>query len=390
MNAKSAARSEGSRLNLFYILYVLSNYTDENHPMSAAQIKERADAEFAYTSLSAAVISIDTVKRTLEELTDKIFSPGKPRMDLENKFGFAVYCVMKKGGSYTEYFAPQGTQPPKKYYYFENNLKSAELLTLKDAVETYSYFSEEDITELIRKLVKLRPQSFPCGQYYDIAGEERDEDSLLLMNIEELNRIISNHNHAKICYCYYNMEKKLVPRPGYPKEVEPQHLMWSNGYYYLLVYSEKYHGTISMRVDRITDIEELEVKSEKRADNFNPVAYRHEHPIMFGGEKQRITMLCRGTEKNYIMNMIIDVFGKNAVILPVDSAYLLKTLGHDREFYEKQGITWIKVIVESTIGGVELWATQYCNDCIIISPKELRERVRMRLESGMENYTDKA
>lgn len=386
MNAKNTAKPESSRLNLFYILYVLSVFTDETHPMSASQIKEKVDEEFAYTSIYESVISIDTIKRTLEEMTDKIFSSGISCVELENRFGFAVYCVMKKGNGYIAYSAPEGKQPPKKYYYFESNLKVAELLMLKDAIETYSYFSEDDITELIRKIVKLRPQSFPKRQYYDVAGGERDEDSLLLMNIEDLNRIIVNRNHARICYCHYNTEKKLVPRLGYPKEVEPLHLMWSNGYYYLIVYNRKYQSTINLRIDRITEIEEVEVESTGSAEQFNPVAYRHEHPIMFGGEKQTITILCRDTGTNYIMNMIMDVFGKNARISMAENAYLVKYLGHDKEYFEKQGITWIKVSVESTMGGVELWATQYCSDCVIVSPEELREHVRRRLESGIEYY----
>ena len=53
------------------------------------------------------------------------------------------------------------------------------------------------------------------------------------MNIEELNEIIHNRNCAQITYCYYDTDKKLVARDGYPKTVEPIHLMWSNGYYYL-------------------------------------------------------------------------------------------------------------------------------------------------------------
>ena len=85
-------------------------------------------------------------------------------------------------------------------------------------------------------------------------GENRDEDSLLLMNIDYLSEIIENQNRARIEYCYYNEEKKLVTRPGYPKEVEPLTLMWGNGYYYMLAYNEKYGSIVNYRVDRIRDI----------------------------------------------------------------------------------------------------------------------------------------
>lgn len=379
-------KPESSRLNLFYILQILSTYSDEEHPLSASEIRDKVNEEFGYLSAMDSIISLDTVKRILEELTDKIFSTGLDYNEMLYRYGYCVSCLMKIDGKYRTYHVQEGSQAPKKYYYYESSLKTEELLTLKDAIETYSYFSEEDITDIVRKLVKLRPRSFPESKYFDVAKETRDEDSLLLMNIRELNQIINNRNGANITYCYYGIDKKLTPRPGYPKIVEPIHLMWSNGYYYLLAYHEKYHDIVSMRIDRITEIEETEIENTHRVENFNPVQYRYEHPVMFGGEKETIVLLCRDTGKNYIMNTIMDVFGKNVKVLPASDELVEKYLKYDKNYYEEQGITWIRVSLESTLGGVELWATQYCNDCLVLSPQELRDRVKRRLSIGIEYY----
>jgi hypothetical protein len=343
------------------------------------------DEEFGYLSMNGQVISMDTVKRVLDELTNKIFTAGAEEQNL-NRFGYCICCVMKQENTFVPYRENEGKLAPKKYYYYENHLTTAELLTLKDAVETYSFFSEEDITDLIRKIVKLRPQSFPKSKYYDVARADRDEDSLLLLNIEELNRIIQNRNGAKITYCAYGIDKKLTPRPGYPKVIEPIHLMWSNGYYYLLAYNEKYQNMVSMRVDRITDIEEVEMENTHRVDQFNPVQYRHEHPVMYGGEKETMVLLCRDTGKNYIMNTIVDVFGKNARVAVAADELVAEQLKRDAAQDRENGIRWLKVTTTTTTGGAELWATQYCNDCVIISPEESRERVRQRLQQGNEYY----
>jgi predicted DNA-binding transcriptional regulator YafY len=219
-----------------------------------------------------------------------------------------------------------------------------------------------------------------------VSRDERDENSLLLMNIEDLNRIIQNRNGAKITYCAYGIDKKLTPREGYPKVIEPIHLMWSNGYYYLLAYNKKYRAVISMRVDRITYIEEVEIENTHRVEQFNPVQYRHEHPVMYGGDKKKIVLLCRDTGKNYIMNTIIDVFGKNARVAKATDKYVSEHLKRDAGKDRENGITWLRVTVDTTTGGVELWATQYCNDCVVVSPKNLRERVRKRLQQGNEYY----
>lgn len=381
-------KPESSRLNVLYIVYVLSNYSDEEHPMSVTEIKEKVDEEFCYLSLGDCVISIDTVKRTLDELTDKLFVQGTLDSDLEFRFGYYIYCVMLQNKQFVPYRVLEGKQAPKKFYYYESSLKTAELLTLKDAIETYNFFSEDDITEIIRKLIKLRPQSFPISKYFDVARNERDENSLLLMNIEDLNRIIQNRNTAMITYCYYEKDKKLTPRAGYPKQIEPLHLMWSNGYYYLLAYNEKYQNIISLRVDRITDIQEMEIENTHRVDNFNPVLYRYEHPVMYGGKTEKMTLLCRDTGKNYIMNTIVDFFGKNAHVAVAADDMVIKYLHRDVQTERKQGITWLKLTVKAATGGVEMWASQYCNDCVIVSPKESRDRVKERLQQGNLYYME--
>lgn len=381
-----ANKPDSSRLNTFYILYVLENYSDEEHPLSVSDIGKRVNEEFGYLSESGMMISTDTVKRILEELTDKIFIPGMDDEQISYHYGYFIYCVMKQGDQFCPYHASDGRQAPKKYYYYERSLKTGEIITLKDAVETYSFFSEEDITDLVRKIIKLRPLTFSRSRYYDSAGEDRDENSLLLMNIEELNEIIHNRNCAQITYCYYDTDKRLVARSGYPKVVEPIHLMWSNGYYYLLAYNEKYQSIVSFRVDRITDIEEVEIENTHRVEQFNPVQYRHEHPIMFGGKKERITLLCRDTGKNYIMNMIVDVFGKKVQVSEATDKLVKAVTGHSAHEEQEQGNHWIKVVLEAAVGGVELWATQYSNDCVVVSPENLRVKVRERLEQGLLYY----
>ena len=371
-------KPENSRLNLFYILYILKKNTDEEHPISASELCKLINDEFGHLSVTGKVISQDTVKRTLDDFIEKIFPMSINLSDYKEKYGYCVGCITDT--------TSENDAISKKLYYYESDFSLAEVKTLKDAMETYNYFSEEDITEIITKLMRIRPKSFPNDRYYDVAKTDREEDSLLLMNIDILNEIILRKNHAKITYCAYDMNMKLVPRPGYPKIIEPIHLMWSNGYYYLLIHSEKYNGIVSLRVDRITDIEEVEVENIHNEERFNPVQYRFEHPVMYAGEKKKIVLLCKDTGKNYIMNTIMDVFGKNAKVTKADDDILQKYLGNNVNFYKEQGITWLKISVETAIAGVELWAAQYCNDCIVISPEELRTRVKERLEAGLEYY----
>lgn len=382
-------KPESSRLNALYVLLVLKKYTDEEHPLPVQEICKKVNREFGHLSEDGQFMSSDTVKRTLDHLAVSVFRDDIRMWDTIDEYGFRISCLVKADGNYVPCDSERTEGSGKRYYYYDSSLTTAEIRTLIDAVETYSYFSDEDVTAIINKLIRLRPRSFLDQDYRDRAGDIREENSLLLMNIDLLNRIIAHGNCAKITYCNYDMSKKLVPRPGYPREIEPLSLMWSNGYYYLLVYYEKYQNIVNFRIDRITEIEEIDRRAEHLPADFNPVQYRFEHPVMYGGKKEHFVLLCRDTGKNYIMNTIMDVFGRKARITKADDRLLEQELGQSGAYYQEQGITWLKVCFESSAGGVELWATQYCNDCLIVSPEASRERVRDRLKQGMEYWRDR-
>lgn len=430
-NEPKNTKTEKSRLNIFYILFVLEKYTDEENPLSATEISRLVNLEFGYLSDSknGEILSVDTVKRTLKELTEKIFNGNKNDIyiddddeqkkeiekkeeekyimdeqdiidELENinklkhRYGYRVCMVMKEKGEYKTYRIKKREKQesekkrklePKKYYYYDHNMTVAEIQVMKDALETYNYFSEEDIAEIVTKLMRLRQKAFN-SRYVDNAKEQRNEDSILLSNIDILSRIIRQKKCANITYGYYNEKKELVSRKGYPKEMEPVQLMWSNGYYYLVVYYEKRDVIMNMRVDRIIDIEETEKKASYKREDFNPIKYRQEHPVMYGGKAKNIVLLCRDTGNNYIMNTIMDIFGKNANVEEATDEMIQQHLGHTREYYQKKGVRWLTVKTKASLDGGVLWVTQYCNDCVVVSPDELKEKVIKRLSQGLEYY----
>lgn len=378
-------KPESSRLNIFYIIQVLSEYSDQENPLSAQEIANKVNKEFSYLNESGEVISMDTVKRTLGELTDKIFASGMDYFGGMQRYGFWIHTMMRDKKGYVPYHSRENQQSPKKYYYLEHELQEAEITTLKDAVEAYCYFSEEDTAGIVGKLLRFAPQKMKCTRYLDRGSQERDEDSQLLMNIDDLARIIRERKGARITYCSYGIDKKLAPRPGYPKVVEPMGLMWSNGYYYLLAYSQKYKDEImNLRIDRITEIEATELEDRHEREDFNPIQYRHEHPVMFTGPQGQAKLLCRNRPDNYMMNLLIDAFGKNARIHKAPTQLLEKYL--PKEACRQENVTWLEVTVDSSLWGIELWAMQYCNDCRLISPKESEDRIKEELRKAKDLY----
>ena len=66
-------KSDGSRMNIFYIIHVLEKFSDEEHPLSAADIAKLVSQEFGEKSGRMVTVSVDTVKRTMSSLIDTFF-----------------------------------------------------------------------------------------------------------------------------------------------------------------------------------------------------------------------------------------------------------------------------------------------------------------------------
>lgn len=386
-----------NRLNVLYILLALKNHSNAQNPLSISDITEYVNNHFYRgTYDDDATINNSTVTRILDTLySDTNLGFQNESMDFYNdpaKLGFNLYCVMKgKNNTWETYEAPEQGKGPKKYYYYESIFSDKELLILINSVEAYNYFSTEDIAGLVSKLLSLRPQSEVLTKYHSSDGQKlKDENSLVLPNIDEFSQIIKNQQFAKIVYCNYNHKHALVPRNGYPRIIRPLSMMWSNGYYYLIALLKPGYAPANLRMDRITEIEAIEPTKQMRKDysgnyDLDASTYRMKHPVMYGGEAQHIAMLFLETPSNNINNAITDTFGRTAQIrLATEDEINTHLPGINLS--DIQG-TWMRVDFNATTTGTELFATQYCRYCKVISPEKLANNITANLQTGLQLYT---
>ncbi len=141
---------------------------------------------------------------------------------------------------------------------------------------------------------------------------------------------------------------------------------------------------LNIRIDRITEIEEAELESRHAEEDFDPIRYRHEHPVMFTGPQGRAKLLCRNRQDNYMMNILMDAFGKNTRIQKAPDSLVRENIGEWA--LEDEKAIWLEVTVDSSLWGIELWAMQYCNDCRVIAPEESVDRVKEYLEEAARLY----
>ena len=428
---KKKTKPDSARLNLFYIIYVLKKYSNENNLLSIKEIMELVNTEFKGQNENIKTISKETVRRSLLKLiqdfyTSKFkydFNDGEPEtitndtnevnnQKFDYNLGFYIYCVVKNKDNKYIHYEPFDEEPDEDesdlvkelrsanfsayFFYYKSFFSLPDIKMLIDAVETQNYLEVDDISNIINNLYALQPKTFDITPYEIDSTTNREiksNKSKLLENINSLTEKIKKEECVKISYSAYDSNKQLKVRNGYPKIIEPIHIMSSNGYNYLLAYASSDHDTpFNYRIDKIESIEEVSIDEKGKTfhhsrEKLNPSVYRLNHPIMFGGVEERITLLCKETKTNYIMNTIMDVFGKKATITRPPESELKKIFkNNDGTFFLKENERWLRISIESAPGGVELWATQYCKDCIIIEREDSAKRIRDNLKTALAYY----
>ncbi|GEP63136.1 hypothetical protein CBE01nite_09040 [Clostridium beijerinckii] len=371
---------KGNRFNLLLIVIALKDHSTSERPISAGEI-----ANYIYNDCKK-IIDRGSVDRILDEVCAECLiddESNEVRYGAAKYLGFSVHRCYKKYERYKEVLSyedfPNGVN---KYYYIENILNPSEIKMLADAIEIYSYITVKETEKIINKLNKLQAKKYSIN-YLDYRGTAVKRESLNAKNainifeaISKFRSIIEKKEKAEIIYGTYNEKKELVQRKGYPQVISPYHLMWSNGYYYLIAKSSKHEELVNYRVDRFIDVKEIpgskiellkddEHKFTNTNGSFSSTKYREQHAVMYSGKIEHIILEC----KNYMVNTLIDSFGGDIKIQEIDGE-------------------WIRVSFKSSVDGVVLWATQYCTDCRAIEPPILVSKVKERLKKGLENYID--
>ena len=287
---------------------------------------------------------------------------------------------------------PANAKNMTQYYYYKSLFDDSEVSLLIHSLEAFNYISAKDITSLVTKLANLNPHSmkryqnknYSYGKSYDPRLEA--QQSHLLKNLAQLSKILRDESKpfAKIVNGYYNKDHELIPCEPVPdsakmpegKIVRLMRLMFSNGYYYLIAeqYSTKKQKAFQVhyRIDRLCSITLYKPSSEEckkyytvKESHIDAAKYRLHHPVMYGDDMDTIHM--QVTNSKNMLNVLTDIFGTAADIRVLDD-------------------NWLRVVVEASVGGMKLVATEYCDDIHILSPTSLAKDVKKSLIKALELY----
>lgn len=269
------------KLKLLYVMKVLTERTDENHPLTAAEICRILAAEY----------DIPAERKSLYRDIAALQEFG---LDIERK----------------EVGAPG-------FYMGSRLFELPELKLLVDAVQASRSITEKKTDELIRKLESLagREDAGQLQQQVFLYKRAKTENETIYYNVDYIHTAIYTDVQIRFQYTEWTRQKKIrLKRNGAWYVVSPWALTWDDENYYLIACDEQADRLKHYRVDKMQKMELLDKKRQGKElfDHFDIVAFEKRTFGMFGGREERVTMVCRES----LAGVIIDRFGRDVMMVP--------------------------------------------------------------------------
>ena len=280
------AKKANQKLRILYLYRLMIEKTDENHTLSIRDICKELE------------------KYNIEANRQLLYEDFKSL----NEFGAEVMKI--------------GNGSKTRYYIKGDRFEMAELKVLIDAVQASKFLTVKKTDALINKLAKLNgifDEALLKRQVY-VAGRIKNMNDSIYSTTDVVHKAIEKNRMVRFQYFSWNIKKEPELRhDGAYYEVSPWALFWDNDKYYMVAYDFKDRKIKHYRVDKMLNVS-ITDKKRKGVTAFNKLdksTYTQKHFGMFGGEEVTVTLKCT----NDMANVIIDRFGREIEITPVDDEH---------------------------------------------------------------------
>lgn len=274
------AKSANQKLKLLYLHKILSEKTDENHPLTVNQLIN----ELAALDISAERKSIYTDLEALRQ------------------FGLDIEAI--KGKSTAYYVASRFFELP-------------ELKLLVDSVQSSKFVTYKKSMALIRKLESLasKHEAQQLRRQVYVANRIKTMNESIYYNIDAIHAAIGGNRQICFKYYEYTITKELhFKRNGALYRISPYALCWEDENYYMLGYDSEAGIMKHYRVDKMAAIDITPECREglKQFEKLDMGIYAKKIFSMFGGEEESVEIRFA----NELVGVVIDRFGKDVMLSP--------------------------------------------------------------------------
>lgn len=322
------------KAKLLYLVDLLRKKTDENHPISTAQIID-------YMQELDIAVERKTVYADIDLLID---------------YGFDIIKEKYKEGN--------------KYYLASDTFEAAEVKLLVDMVQSSRFLTVKKSRALIEKLQTLTNvyEAKALGQTVYVQNRVKAENEGVFYNIDLIHKGIGDNKCISFQYQRYTVDKELqIRKNGARYFVSPYYLICNGDNYYLVAYDNNDNKIKNYRVDRMKTItlEADDRLGKELFSNFDIVKYTDASFSMFGSsDTEKVNLRF----SNHLAAVVIDRFGKNVNIHKTD---------------ENSFTVSVNVFPSNQFYG---WLAGLGNDVKIESPQNIKDEYCQYIRNILNSY----
>lgn len=243
---------------------------------------------------------------------------------------------------------------------------------LMDAVQSAKFLTQANTDEIVRKLGNLASaESRKTLRLMSVHADAKRGDTTTKNAVENTLKAIRHCKKVQFVYVHTDDRGHTVPKhPEGTKPVSPYALIWRKDKYYLI---GSYDGENASyyRLDRIREL----TVSEETAVPLQEI---------FGGNAEQKL-------REFIKKNIYNRKGKEVRLqlrLMTNGVDTVKdSFGEDVHVLNNGDGTVSAYVSVTDSEGLYTWLMHHARECAVISPVSVREEMRRRLETMLENYS---
>lgn len=266
------------KLKLLYLYQMLDEQTDSTHGLSMAQILQN-----------------------LEELGISAERKGiYSDLNVLREFGCSINTIQRM---------------PVEYTMDKTGLDLAELTLLVDAVQSSRFLTQRTANRLVKKLSALASvhERKALKRRVHVDGRIKSQSDFVFYNVDTIHEAM--RRKRKISFLYYKYDARMRPQiqhGGKPYVQTPVHIVFANGYYYLIGWSDTHEDFVRFRVDRMRLVQVSDERATRnhRIANYAFEDFAYQAFGMYGGKTERVTLR---VDPN-AMDIVADRFGTDVPV----------------------------------------------------------------------------
>lgn len=289
------AKRANQKLKLLYLVKLLSEESDEMHPLSVQDC--------------IAVLARHDIAAERKSIYDD--------MEMLRQFGYDVVTVRGRSNS---------------YFLGQRDFELPELKLLVDAVGSAKFITTEKSQELIKKICTLtsRHEGGLMRRQVHVSGRPKTINKRIYYNVDTIHTAISENRQIRFLYTHWIIDEKAprlfenrTRRNGQFYGVSPWSLLWDDEYYYLVAWDETGGKMKHYRVDRMENITATEETRLGRAayEQMDIAGYSKSMFNMYGGQEKNVRMRF----SNHLIGVAVDRFGPDIIIHRDDEKHFTLT-----------------------------------------------------------------